>query len=96
MSESPEPPTGLNQADRARRRAIYLAMGTALFCATVVPATLSYFFGVPMIGGWGVAVALYFLFNRIFRFDPSCPNCGNKVGRAATKCRSCGAALAAR
>ena len=94
MPELPEPsPSDPNQADRARRRAIYLAVGLAVFCATVVPATLTYVFGIPTIGGWGVAVVIYLILNRLFRFDPECPKCGNKVGRSATKCRLCGAAL---
>lgn len=93
MSEPPDPLASMRKAESARRRAIWTAVVIAILCATIIPDSLTYFFGIPTIGGWLVAVGFYLLFNRIFRFDPKCPNCGNKVGRTATKCRACGTAL---
>lgn len=96
MSPSPPPdPTTaeIAQADKARKRAIYSAVLIAVISATIVPAALHYFFRIPMIGGLIPAVVVYLLLQRLFKFDPACPNCGIKVGRNAARCRQCGTQL---
>ncbi|MBS0656803.1 MAG: zinc ribbon domain-containing protein [Verrucomicrobia bacterium] len=96
MPPSPPPDptaTEIAQAEKARKRAIYSAIVIAVISATIVPAALSYFFRIPTIGGVIPAAVVYLILQRLFNFDPACPNCGIKVGKSATRCRQCGTQL---